>query len=185
MGLVIAVVGMPGCGKGELAKVVADAGYPVFSMGDMIRAEVERQGIEGDPHVFGRVAQEMRDEFGYGVLATKLVPEVEKSLSTNPIVLIEGMRGVDEQEVFVQAWQSNFQVVAIEAAVDIRFDRITQRGRAEDGNRDSFDIRDQRESGWGVGKLISSAEHHLTNESGLEEFQNVAKNWLESIFPVH
>ena len=76
-------------------------------------------------------------------------------------------------------------MVAIKAAADLRFDRITQRGRAEDGNRDSFDIRDQRESGWGVEKLILSAEHHLTNESRLDEFQNAAKHWLESIFPVH
>ena len=31
MALVVAVVGMPGCGKGELAAVVSAAGLPVFS----------------------------------------------------------------------------------------------------------------------------------------------------------
>ena len=41
MVLVVAAVGMPGCGKGELSALVGAAGIPVFSMGDMIRAEVD------------------------------------------------------------------------------------------------------------------------------------------------
>ena len=41
MGHAIAVCGMPGSGKGEFARIIADNGIPVRSMGDMVRAEVE------------------------------------------------------------------------------------------------------------------------------------------------
>ena len=56
MGQVVAVCGMPGSGKGEFAAVLSDAGVPIVSMGDMIRAEVRRLGMEEAPHVFGEVA---------------------------------------------------------------------------------------------------------------------------------
>ena len=60
MARVFAVCGMPGSGKGEFATVLVEAGVPVVSMGDMVRAEVHRRGLEEAPHVFGEVAAELR-----------------------------------------------------------------------------------------------------------------------------
>ncbi len=183
MALVVAVVGMPGCGKGESAAVVSAAGLPVFSMGDMIRAEVESRGLEGDPMVFGRVAQELRDEFGYGVLAERLAPLVDAATKEHPLVLIEGMRGTDERDVFLEHWTDGFRVVAIVADADVRFRRISSRGRAEDGDRLSFDARDQRESTWGVSELMVLADWRLDNSSDLDTFKNVSETWLKTVLP--
>jgi len=182
--LVVAAVGMPGCGKGELSALVKAAGIPVFSMGDMIRAEVEARNLDGDPHVFGRVAQELRDEFGYGVLASRLVPHIESALAGSQLVLIEGMRGVDEKDIFLEHWP-NFKVVAVVVEADIRFDRISLRGRAEDGDRAAFDRRDDRELSWGVGELIAGADWSLDNSGDLETFNNLSEQWLKALFPSH
>ena len=185
MAMVVAVVGMPGCGKGELAAVVSEAGFPVYSMGDMIRAEVDSRGLEGDPLIFGRIAQELRDEFGYAVLAERLAPIVDEAKKEHSIVMIEGMRGTDEKGVFLDYWSDDFKVVAIAADADLRFQRITARGRAEDGDRPSFDARDERESRWGVSELMVGADWTLDNSEDLNTFKNRSQAWLKALFPSH
>jgi dephospho-CoA kinase len=102
-------------------------------------------------------------------------------LENNNIVLIEGLRGVAEYDVFFAHWQERFSTVAVTADVEVRFHRIQTRGRAEDGDRDSLKIRDQREIGWGLDKLIEQADYVIDNDGDLVEFVNKSRNWLKQI----
>lgn len=174
----VAVCGMPGSGKGEFAQILAGKGIPVRSMGDMIRAEVKSRGIEGNPNVYGEVAADLRAEFGEDVLAKRLADEVSELLKTNPIVLIEGMRGTAEYEIFSSRWSPNFSSVAITANQEIRFQRTQSRGRPEDGDREQFQIREEREAGWGLYSLIENADFEIKNESSLEDLVLLTNNWL-------
>ena len=94
------------------------------------------------------------------------------------------MRGVDEKDIFLEHWP-NFKVVAVVVEADIRFDRISLRGRAEDGDRAAFDRRDDRELSWGVGELIAGADWSLDNSGDLETFNNLSEQWLKALFPSH
>ena len=174
----VAVCGMPGSGKGEFAQILADQGIPVRSMGDMIRAEVKSRGMEGSPDVYGEVAADLRAEFGEDVLAIRLADEVSELLETNSIVLIEGMRGTAEYEIFSSRWSPNFSSVAITANQEIRFQRTQSRGRPEDGDREQFQIREEREAGWGLYSLIENADFEIKNESSLEDLVSLTNNWL-------
>ena len=181
MGRVIAVCGLPASGKGEFAAVLAESGIPVLSMGDMVRAEVKKRNIEQYPEVFGEVAQQLRQQFGDDVLAVRLCSAVDTLLEDHNIVLIEGLRGVAEYDVFFAHWQERFSTVAVTAEVDVRFHRIQMRGRAEDGDRDSLKIRDEREIGWGLDKLIVQADSVIDNDGNLVEFINKCQIWLKQI----
>lgn len=181
MGRVIAVCGLPASGKGEFAAVLAESGIPVLSMGDMVRAEVKKRDIEEYPEVFGEVAQQLRQQFGDDVLAVRLCSAVDNLLENHNIVLIEGLRGVAEYDVFFAHWQERFSTVAVTAEVDVRFHRIQMRGRAEDGDRDSLKIRDEREIGWGLDKLIVQADSVIDNDGNLVEFINKCQIWLKQI----
>ena len=174
----VAVCGMPGSGKGEFAQILAGQGIPVRSMGDMIRAEVKSRGMEGSPDIYGEVAADLRAEFGEDVLAIRLADEVSELLETNSIVLIEGMRGTAEYEIFSSRWSPNFSSVAITANQEIRFQRTQSRGRPEDGDRDQFQIREEREAGWGLYSLIENADFEIKNESSLEDLVSLTNNWL-------
>jgi hypothetical protein len=55
------------------------------------------------------------------------------------------------------------------------------RGRAEDGDRDSLKIRDEREIGWGLDKLIVQADSVIDNDGNLVEFINKCQIWLKQI----
>jgi dephospho-CoA kinase len=177
---VVAISGMPGAGKGVFGQVAIEMGFIVRSMGDMIRAEVESRGLDENPHVFGRIAQELRDKYGYGVLATRLVEVINNDLETTEMVVIEGIRGDAERDIFAEAWGDEFGVLAIDASVDARFQRILARGRAEDGDRSTFVERDERECGWGLGLILEQANWRLSNEGEIIEFNDACKAWLFS-----
>jgi len=181
MGRVIAVCGLPASGKGEFAAILAETGIPVLSMGDMIRAEVKKRNIEEYPEVFGEVAQQLRQQFGDDVLAVRLCSAVDELLEDHNIVLIEGLRGIAEYDVFDAHWQERFSTVAITADTEVRFQRIQSRGRPEDGDRASLKIRDEREIGWGLSKLIERADYKIINDGNLSDFVSKCQNWLEQI----
>ena len=155
MGRVFAVCGMPGSGKGEFAQVLSNNDIPVRSMGDMVREEVARRELEIAPEVFGIVAADLRREFGDDVLAVRLTAAVDELLKDNPIVLIDGLRGTAEYDVFKSTWGKTFQSIAIVTEKQIRFARMAARGRSEDGGTATFEARDEREKA-GVLNLSSN-----------------------------
>ena len=181
MARVVAVCGMPGSGKGEFAAVLAASGVPNVSMGDMVRAEVRSKGLVEEPHVFGQVAAELRAKHGEDVLAVRLCDRVDELLNAHPLVLIEGLRGTAEDAVFSTRWGETYRTVAIEADSELRFQRIVQRGRSEDGDRAAFETRNERERGWGLDHLIVNADDVLHNDVDLEKFQSRCKAWLEEV----
>jgi dephospho-CoA kinase len=140
MARVVAVCGMPGSGKGEFANVLHSHGIPVLSMGDMVRAEVRRLELKESPGIFGEIAAQLRAEHGEDVLAVRLADAVDEHLKNHSIVLIEGMRGTAERIVFEQRWNKKFSSLAVDASPDTRFTRIQNRGRSEDGDRESFEL---------------------------------------------
>ncbi|RJU92530.1 MAG: hypothetical protein DWC01_01975 [Candidatus Poseidoniales archaeon] len=181
MARVFAVCGMPGSGKGEFAAVLAQTGIPVVSMGDMIRAEVRKQGLAESPHIFGEVAAALRHEFGENVLAVRLCDEVDLLLNEHDIVLIEGLRGTAEDDVFSGRWGEAYQTVAIVTDIELRFNRIQQRGRSEDGDRAAFEARNERERGWGLDQLIEQADVILHNDEDLNDLQERCSSWLTGL----
>ena len=185
MAWVVAVCGMPGSGKGEFAAVLSQAGVPVVSMGDMIRAEVRAQGLVEEPHIFGEVAAALRAEHGEDVLAVRLCERVDELLETHEMVLIEGLRGTAEDAVFSARWGNTYLTVAIEADAELRFSRIVQRGRSEDGDRAAFEARNERERGWGLEHLIAEANNAIHNDVELDEFQARCRVWLDALRARH
>ena len=178
MSRVLAVCGMPGSGKGEFAQVFMEAGIPVRSMGDMVREEVARRNLEVVPEIFGEVASDLRREFGEDVLAVRLTAAVDELLNTHSLVLIDGLRGTAEYNVFKSTWGERFQSVAIHTDKDIRFERMMARGRSEDGGIATFEARDEREKGWGLEDLIDDADVLVENNDDLVQFQNQIRTWL-------
>ncbi|MFZ2536174.1 AAA family ATPase, partial [Methanothrix sp.] len=52
---IIGFVGLPGSGKGEASKIARELGLSVVVMGDVIRQEAARQGLEPTDQNLGRI----------------------------------------------------------------------------------------------------------------------------------
>ncbi|MCK4367756.1 MAG: flagellar hook-basal body complex protein FliE [Thermoplasmata archaeon] len=171
---VICVTGMPGCGKEEFIKVCANHGYQITRMGDVVREEARRRGLPfSDPNV-GGLADEERRIHGPDIWARRTLPFVQSSKC-----VIDGLRSDAELKVFRNSFAGSLRLVAILSSLETRFRRLVARGREDDIlSRDEFDRREERETAWGLGALIESADVGIENDGTLEEFKISIEDFL-------
>lgn len=176
MGRVIAVVGMPGSGKGVFARIAAERGIPVFSMGDIVREALRLAGEAETPESVGATALAMREAEGEAIIAERMLERLAGR--EDALLIIEGVRQPEEMEIFRAAFGAAFTTLAIRADAEARIGRIAERGRGEDGDASAFDARDARESAWGLPELVAAADASLANDSDLPTFEAVCAAWL-------
>jgi dephospho-CoA kinase len=170
---VIATVGLPGSGKGEAASIAADAGVPVVTMGDVIRAECRNRGLDpASDH--GKVATALREENGPSAIADRSLPLIEAALADDDVVLVDGIRSDVEVEVFEEAFGEAFTLVSIEAPFAVREERLSERGRdagAEQGG-EALAERDERELAFGMGEAMQRSAVTIENTESLGAFRD-------------
>ncbi len=176
----ILVAGMPGAGKSIVARVARSMGIPVFTMGDVVRREVERRGLPPTPQNMNRVARELRERHGKTVIAERTLAEITRSGVTG-VVVVDGVRSLEEVEVFSR--DGPVVIVAVHASPRTRFERLRRRGRPGDPSSwEEFRERDLMELGFGLGNVIALADYMLVNEGlSLEEFEAQARSLLEKL----
>ena len=69
--------------------------------------------------------------------------------------------------------------MAIVALRETRKQRISLRGRGEDGNDLDFENREARELGWGIETLIEISDESIANDRSLEEAKERFDEWLD------
>ena len=104
MSKVIALTGMPASGKGEVSNIAKERGWSIHRIGALVWAETERRGLELTPSNVGKVANGERETHGMDIWAIRSIPIIKDLLANGSNVLIDGMRGIPEQETF----KSNF-----------------------------------------------------------------------------
>lgn len=180
---IIAFVGMPASGKSEAARIASKMGIPVINMGDVIRKEVLRRGLEPTDSNTGIVATDLRKCEGMDAVARRCVSQIRETCSE--LVVVDGIRGIAEVECFRQKFGTGFILISIYTPIEIRFSRIQKRGRSDDMDSiDGLRRRDERELGWGMGEAIEASSIEIENNFSLETFRKdvieVLGNYLGS-----
>jgi dephospho-CoA kinase len=165
------IVGMPASGKSIAQEYAATEGYPYFSTGDIIRAEVKSRGLTPSPEVMAKVSDELRGPDGMGVTRVALMRALEQKTR---IAFLEGMRSWPEIELIRE--QAEAVVVAFVAPRPMRKQRIVSRGRSDDSPA-TFDKRDMREIAYGTSVPIALADAYVLNtatmEASIEDFHEI------------
>jgi dephospho-CoA kinase len=178
---VIGTVGLPGSGKGEAADVAEAAGIPVVVMGDVIRAECRRRGLDPAEH-HGRIAGALREEEGDDAIAARTLPRIREAAvesDRGDTVLVDGLRSTVELERFREAFDDDFTLVAIRAPFEIRAERLGERGR-DDSDADTAALRerDEREIDLGLGETLERADVEIDNTDSLAAFRERVREVL-------
>ena len=177
--LVIGLAGMPGSGKSLVVDTAHELGYDVVVMGDVVRQETTKRGLDLTPQNVGKVMLELRKEGGNFVIAQKCIPRIEEQPSSK--VLVDGLRSLFEADIFKEHF-SKFSLVAVHASPETRFSRLSNRGRSDDALEwQVFHERDSRELGVGLGNVIAMAEQMIVNDNSFEHIRAKAKESLERI----
>jgi dephospho-CoA kinase len=130
-------------------------------MGDVIREETRRRGLEPDEKNTGKVMLELREKYGAGAVAEVCLDRL-KALKEK-VIIVDGIRSYAEVEVFAR--HGKIKLLAIQASRDRRFKLLTERGRSDaPTDRAGFDERDKRELSIGVGNAVALANETISNE---------------------
>jgi len=165
---VIAMSGMPGAGKGIASQAGKQLGFDVFVLGDVIREETERRGLDPTPQNIGAVMLDIRAKEGPAVVARRLMSKIEQSKAST--VIIEGIRSLHE----LNEIRTKYEVVplAIHASPKTRFQRLLSRNRSDDPKTwETFQERDFRELDVGLGNVLALADVVLVNEGNISELE--------------
>ena len=176
---IIAFVGMPASGKSEAARVAKRRGIPVVVMGDAVREEAERCGLDPIDANIGGLADQLRAAEGMDAIAKRCVPAIRKLYGTADTVVIDGIRGLIEVDRFRCEFGDDFMLIAIVAPIDTRLKRISGRKRSDAiTSMESLKVRDEREMRWGISEAIASADHVIRNTGALRRFRGKVNSLL-------
>ena len=176
---VVAIVGLPGSGKSAAAAVARELDIPVITMGDVIRDVCQERGLPITEETMGAVATDLREKGGDAAIAERSLPLLNAHRETEPVVLVDGIRGIAEVERFEEEFGDDFQLISLDVPFATRVNRIQNRGR--DPTAESIadlERRDQRELGYGLGEAIDVADVTIENTGELAVFEEQIRQLL-------
>jgi dephospho-CoA kinase len=196
-------VGLPGSGKGEASQIARQYGYAVVVMGDVIRQEAARQGLEATDQNLGSIGNALRAAEGPQAVAKRTFEKAKAA--GKDLVVVDGLRSGEEADFF-RAHADEFHLVEVCAPVEARLKWLATRGRPDDpGKSTANDARDTeadakiivscrepdslaaaaleqrecREMGWGMSEAMKTADLKLRNDGSLDDFRKKVKKILD------
>jgi len=156
---VIGFCGLPGSGKSTVLRAIDDLGI-IVTMGDVIRNEAKRRNLKPSDENLGKIAQELRKNYGSEIIAEKCVNLIKKI--EREVCFIDGLRSMAEVKVFRKNWK--FPLIATVVDENIRYQRLSNRKRPDDPNSESeIRDRDNREISFGLNEVIENANYKINN----------------------
>ena len=174
---------MPGAGKSTAAQALVKLGWTRVVMGDVIRSETKRRGLEPDARNTGEVMKLLRKERGESAVADLCLDAIAKTDADR--VVVDGIRSMAEVEAFRK--KASVLLVAVDASPERRFELLKERGRKDDPlTQEMFEERDRRELGVGIGRAIALAEETVSNQHAspgrlASEITEVVSRWEKNV----
>ncbi len=171
---VIAVVGMAGSGKSEVAGVFERSGFVRVRFGDITDEEIKKRGLEPGEKSERHIRELLRDEQGMAAYARLNLPGIDLALRNSDVVA-DGLYSWEEYTFFKTYYEENFFVVAVWASPATRYKRLATRSKRqltpeEAASRDWAEIENVNKGG-----PIAMADFTINNESTLADLKKAVK----------
>ena len=171
---IVAIVGMAGAGKSEVAKLFEENGFKKIRFGDITDEEVKKQGLELNEENERRVREQLRKNYGMAAYAMLNLSRIDLALKKSPVV-IDGLYSWEEYTFLSNYYRNRFGVVAVWSPPKTRYSRLANRGERpltaeEAASRDEAEIKNINKSG-----PIAMADFTILNEASLKELKREVK----------
>jgi len=182
--MIIGLTGFIASGKSEVAKMLATSfGFVQLSVGDEVRAEAKKQGIEPLRENLQKLGQELPAKFG----ADYWINRLTKDLDSKKNYVIDGIRNIGD--VLALRKYENFVLVAIDASFDTRANRVLARQRHGDPTTiDAFQEIDDADKGLygdvmgqSTEKCVALADYTINNSVTIEQLESRVTDLLYKI----
>ena len=136
----IGLTGTNSAGKGETAAFFKSRGYGYKSLSDVIRDRLKAEGLEESRDNLIRRGNELRREGGPDILARLAMADLQ------PPAVIDSIRNTSE--ITYLKTRPGFVLLAVNAPLDLRFERARLRGRNESASTlEEFTRKEDEERG--------------------------------------
>ncbi len=165
----IGLTGTNGAGKGEAAAYFAAKGYARFSLSDVIRDELRERGEPESRDNLIRTGNELRARFGADVLARRTMARIGRGERA----VIDSIRNTREIDYLRR--QEGFVLLAVDAPVGLRFERVAARGRDESAaDLEAFERKEGLErrggaAGQQIDACLAAADRLIVNDGTIAE----------------
>jgi dephospho-CoA kinase len=179
---VIALVGMAGCGKSQVADIItASYAFEKVYFGGVVIDAVKHRGLELTPQNEALVRVALRQEFGMGVMADKSLPRIASLLENGHNVLIDGLYSYAEQKVLLAALQDRMKIIAVHSNMALRIKRLGDRKHRpltpeQIRERDTLEIENLEKA-----PPIAMAQFHLTNNGSVSDLEAAVVETVDAI----
>ncbi len=180
--MIIGVTGMYCSGKDTVAEYLEKKGFTHFSLSDLIREELGRRGIEVTRDNLIRVANELRTEFGHGVLGERALLKMKEK---DGDFVISSIRHPGEVKALKK--HGHFFLIEVRAPLNQRFVRIKKRDREKDpktlSELKAKEKLESQESGPGqqLTNVIKMANSVIVNDSTRKKLQGKTDRMLADL----
>ena len=163
----IGLTGTNGSGKGEAAAYYKKKGYAYFSLSDVIRDALRNDGKEDTRDNLIEKGNELRNKYGPDILARLAMEKVEGK------TVIDSIRNPSEVEYLRK--EKEFILLAIDAPVELRYERVKRRGRQESASTLEEFIKKEKEEmtdsekGQQLHSCMKMADFIIMNDGTLED----------------
>ncbi len=168
---IIALVGMSGSGKSEVARMLRERGLLSVRFGDVTDAAVKKRGLPLNEASERRVREELRAEHGMAAYARLNLPRIDAALEKADAVILDGLYSWEEYALLRERYGDSLVVVAVWSAPATRYARLGSRQvrpltPEEAAARDRAEIENINKGG-----PIAMADYTVSNEASLADLQ--------------
>ncbi len=168
---VVAIVGMPGAGKSEVARVFEESGFTRIRFGDITDEEARKRGLELSEENERHLRELLRKEHGMAAYASLNLPRIDSAREHSDVV-IDGLYSWEEYTLLRDYYGESLYLVSVCSSPGTRYGRLSQRAERpltpkEAASRDQAEIENVNKGG-----PIAMADFTIINESSLENLRS-------------
>ena len=174
--IILGFTGLIACGKGTATQYLKEHyKAETFRFSTMLRDVLTRLYLEHSRENMSGISTGLRNIFGQDLMAKVMAEDVANSQAD--LIVVDGIRRMDDIK-YLRALPG-FKLVAIEADMKTRYERLLQRGEnPDDKNKtwEAFVADHQLETELTILDTIKAADMVVNNDASLEDLQKQLDN---------
>lgn len=171
--MVLGITGRNAAGKGEVAAFLKGSGFEYFSLSDELRRGLSERGIAPSREALIDEGRRVREEQGRDALARRAMARFTQGLNQ----VVDSIRNPDEVRALREL--PDFFLIAVDAPIELRFQRAQARARPGDPvDFEAFQAAEARELASGnpaaqqLNATIALADFTIQNDRDLEHLHD-------------
>jgi dephospho-CoA kinase len=177
---VVAIVGMAGAGKSEVARVFEEHGFKKVRFGDITDEELKNRGLKQNEENECYIRQQLREKHGMAAYAKLNLSTIDSSLKSSDVV-VDGLYSWEEYILLRECYGEKLSVLAVWASPATRHARLAVRAERpltleEAASRDREEIENINKGG-----PIAMADFTIVNEASLGELERETERVLSTL----